>query len=560
MRGHDRGWFWSLVAIVVGMLMVAAPASAQTGLVGAPVATCVARVQPGDTPSAMLRATGRYDCTTLQTDFGPGDYWARSAPIAVRGEHVLRMTSLWQQAVTIWAIYGDGHVVRRRLDGRALADTIQLGAIPELALETREAPLVRLLWRVEGAANLRGIVLGVRLATPAQSRSSNLLFAALYGAFGGLCLSLLVYNLALWAAQRHRFQLAYCTMLAMLGCYAFSSSGAFAWAFPGHANNTRLELNYLSLAASAAAALAFARTFFEERVFRGWVGTLIGSASAIIMGSAILFVAASSWNVVLLDRLYAASFLLVVAVSVPILWQAWRRKSDYLRLFAYAWALPILLAAVRVAGNFRILPWSFLLDNSTLVAMAAEALLSSLAIAYRTRLLARERDAALEGEVAALALADHDPLTGLMNRRAFLREAIGRAGEQQLAIVDIDHFKTVNDTLGHDGGDEVLRIMARVLRRAAPPGALVARLGGEEFVMLAAGAAPIAAEALLAAVRAERMPFDVRITASLGIGQGEVGDESDWKRLYRDADQALFTAKAAGRDRARTAPRVAIAA
>ncbi|WP_256926547.1 diguanylate cyclase [Sphingomonas sp. TZW2008] len=542
------------------MLILAAPASAQTGLVGEPVATCVARVQPGDTPRAMLRAAGRYDCTSAQTTFGPGDYWVRSAALSISGDRRLRMASLWQRAVTIWAVYGDGHVAVSRLDGRALAGTIQLGAIAELPLETRGAPLVRLLWRVEDAANLRGVVLGARLATPAQSQSSNLLLAALYGAFGGLCLSLLVYNVALWAAQRHRFQLAYCTMLAMLGCYAFSSSGAFAWVFPGYANNIRLELNYLTLAASAAAALAFARTFFEQRVLRGWLSVLISSASAIIMGSAILFVAASSWNVVLLDRLYAASFLLVIAVSVPVLWQAWRRKSDYLRLFAYAWALPILLAAVRVAGNFHLLAWSFLLDNSTLAAMAAEALLSSLAIAYRTRLLARERDAALEGEVAALALADHDPLTGLMNRRAFLREAIGRAGEQQLVIVDIDHFKTVNDTLGHDGGDEVLRIMARVLRRAAPHSALVARLGGEEFALLSQAGASVEADALLAAIRAERMPFDIGVTASLGIGEGCVRDEAEWKRLYRGADQALFIAKAAGRDRARVAPPVAIAA
>ena len=144
------------------------------------------------------------------------------------------------------------------------------------------------------------------------------------------------------------------------------------------------------------------------------------------------------------------------------------------------------------------------------------------AIAYRTRLL-----------------ADRDPLTGLLNRRAFLREAIGRAGKQQLVILDIDHFKRVNETLGHDGGDEVLRIIARVLRGAAPDHALVARLGGEEFAVLAP-VGRIALERVLDAVRAARMPFDLRVTASLGAAVGSLGAETDWKRLYRDADQALF--------------------
>ncbi|MFX7784946.1 diguanylate cyclase, partial [Acinetobacter baumannii] len=80
-------------------------------------------------------------------------------------------------------------------------------------------------------------------------------------------------------------------------------------------------------------------------------------------------------------------------------------------------------------------------------------LISSVGIAYRIRLLGRERDEARAQELAARALADIDPLTGLLNRRAFLHRAIGRPGAQTLLILDIDHFKAVNETIGHDGGD-----------------------------------------------------------------------------------------------------------
>ena len=559
MRVRGQRWMAWLIAALA--LLVGLPAAAQTGLAGAPVAVCVTRVQPGDTPATMLAApAARFDCTTRQGRFGPGDYWVRSAPLDLTGPHAIRSASLWQRSATLWATYADGHVAAVSYDDHAITRALQLGAMVELALDTRAAPLTRLLWRIDGAANIRAIVLAPHLATPAQSAHTNLVLATLYGAFGGLCLALLVYNLALWAAQRHRFQLAYCAMVLALAIYAFSSSGALAWLFPDVANTMRLRINYLALAASAVGAIAFARTFFEPRVFHGWLSHMVVVVGIAVLGSALLFVTAAPAQLVLFDRLYALSFLLLTVMTGPMLLQAWRRRSNYLWLFAYAWALPVMLAAVRVAANFQLFAWSFLLDNSTLGAMAAEALLSSLAIAYRTRLLTRERDEAREQEGAARQLADCDPLTGLLNRRAFLRDAIGRAPERQLVLVDIDHFKTVNDTLGHDGGDEVLRVVARVLRQCAAEGALVARLGGEEFALLAPAGRPIAPEHLLDAIRSQRMPFDLRVTASLGIANGTLAAESDWNRLYRAADQALYAAKAAGRDRARTTPLVALAA
>src|SRR3546814_13395812 len=115
---------------------------------------------------------------------------------------------------------------------------------------------------------------------------------------------------------------------------------------------------------------------------------------------------------------------------IPIMWRAWRMKSNYLWLFAVAWAMPIAFAGARLANSFDLVAWHFWIDNSTIASMAIEAMLSSVAIAYRIRLLSRARDTAIRQDVAARALADPDPLTGLLNRRAFLRAAIGRAGPQ----------------------------------------------------------------------------------------------------------------------------------
>ena len=142
-------------------------------------------------------------------------------------------------------------------------------------------------------------------------------------------------------------------------------------------------------------------------------------------------------------------------------------------------------------------------------------------------------------------------MTGLLNRRAFLDRAIGRRTQQVLLLIDIDHFKSVNDRLGHEAGDRVLVAVAEAIRSSQPSRSLAVRLGGEEFAMLIprSDASRFSAETLLAAVRAGTMPQGIRVTVSIGMSEGQLGTEGDWKRLYRLADAALYRAKADGRDR-----------
>jgi diguanylate cyclase (GGDEF)-like protein len=126
-------------------------------------------------------------------------------------------------------------------------------------------------------------------------------------------------------------------------------------------------------------------------------------------------------------------------------------------------------------------------------------------------------------------------------------------------LADIDHFKRINDTLGHDDGDEVLRIFARTLGAAVGPDMLVARIGGEEFALLADAERAPDPETLLARLRTTGYPSGLTVTASLGLCTGPIADESDWRRLYREADEALFAAKHAGRDRACWGPPIVAA-
>ncbi|MGB3773141.1 MAG: GGDEF domain-containing protein [Rhodococcus sp. (in: high G+C Gram-positive bacteria)] len=157
-------------------------------------------------------------------------------------------------------------------------------------------------------------------------------------------------------------------------------------------------------------------------------------------------------------------------------------------------------------------------------------------------------------------LANTDPLTGLLNRRgmlprveSLLDEASRSGNAVVVSLIDVDHFKAVNDTRGHAEGDVVLTTVADAISRCVPQEAVVARLGGEEFLVLGSSVSVAGLE--------ERVLNSVRascdVTVSIGIAQSHVvaddrsgsNAESTLDRLTFSADGALYAAKTAGRDR-----------
>jgi len=545
------------LAIVFGVCLLPAHALAQAGPVGLPISACVLRDAPGLAAAKLFRTPQRFDCTTPQVRFGDGDFWLMSQPLNVTAgvnRLAVRSATVWQHAMTLHALFADGTIVSIRSDDNAATRNLRLGAIFQRWLPWREAPVVRLLWHVEGVSNLRGLLLAPTLATGGEVSRSDTHLAALYAGIAGACTALLLFNLGLAYALRHRYMRFYCLMMVSLIAYVATSSGALAWAVPDLANTLRMKLNYALLALIGISALAFLRNFFEQGVMTARLRWISVISSVAVGVPAVGIVAIAPVWLHVLDTAYALGFLLLLGSVVPILVNAWRQHSAFLPFFTLAWAVPLTLAVVRVIWGMVGGRYNFWLDNSSVLSMTLEALLSSLAIGHRVLLLARERDEAREQEIAARLLADTDPLTGLLNRRAFLRGAIGREGDFTLLIVDLDHFKRVNETIGHDGGDEVLRIFARTLRQSLPADTLTARLGGEEFAVVTGANAEALAEHILDRLRNARMPFDIQVTASIGTCTGPLLREADWKALYRSADSALYEAKAAGRDRTRGAP------
>jgi hypothetical protein len=396
------------------------------------------------------------DCSQPQNRYGPGDFLVqlRFAPVAEDAGDplVLRTTSVWQNGARLHFRYADGAEQTLDYTSANASRFMTIGAIFEFPVPSRAATLEGVFVETRGSGNLRGVLLRPQLMKRSESYRLRLGLTVLYSAFAGLALALVVYNLSLWAAMRHRFQLYYCAMVTAMGGYALSSSGFLLIALPWLDNNLRLRINYVLLALAGVMALQFIRHFFGERALGPRLGRAISLLAGGGMASGLLFAVLAPWRIVLLDRFYFVAMLAMLLLVPAVLIQAWRARSPYLAMFIFAWCTPFFTSLMRGLHGFNLIGYSIWLDNGNLIAMSIEALLSAILVTARLRELSSERDDALAGEQIARRLASTDALTGLLNRRAFLDLAIGRPGRHRLMLVDIDEFKQVNDRLGHERG------------------------------------------------------------------------------------------------------------
>lgn len=187
-------------------------------------------------------------------------------------------------------------------------------------------------------------------------------------------------------------------------------------------------------------------------------------------------------------------------------------------------------------------------------ALISQSLSAVLMVAIGLTLLAK---LVLEIMAAQRMESEIDILSGLLNRRGFDRQVErlfsgGQDGQHAVILCDLDHFKQINDTHGHQAGDTVIEAFGRRLRLCAPEGAVAGRLGGEEFALFLPDTGADAAVQLAQKLRLETMslhdlPSSIAVTASFGVAS--VAPGSGLTEAFRQADQALYRAKNAGRNR-----------
>ncbi|HEV3371412.1 MAG TPA: GGDEF domain-containing protein [Xanthobacteraceae bacterium] len=213
-----------------------------------------------------------------------------------------------------------------------------------------------------------------------------------------------------------------------------------------------------------------------------------------------------------------------------------------------------------------LLPWlaaGQLVDSVWLVAMTFEALLFTISIAFILLAMAKER-----AEFRLRAAANVDSLTGIANRRSFLQDGADLTKRHAanpcpvaVLLIDLDHFKSINDQFGHAVGDRVLQIFARTAQENIKPPDLIGRLGGEEFavVLYDVGHERAAARAELIRTAFAEAADEVDgypVAATLSIGMVFCRSLSlDLPDLLVQADEALYDAKERGRNRVEVASR-----
>ena len=406
------------------------------------------------------------------------------------------------------------------------------------------------------------------------------------GLYYGIVLALLFYNLVLWIMLRDPGYGWYLLHTGAFGLVLFTLNGyGFEYFWPNWPWLADASVP-LSICLALIGMQQFSRSFLELKD-RWPIGNMISLA---LIGFFVLLGIASFWlpystATPLASRMVLLGVIWIIVAAVVMLRRGYKPAS----LFLLAWSFFLLGTAAFTLLAFGILPSNFWTQNGVQIGSALEMLLLSLALGARYAGLRNEnirivqqaneqlersvidRTKQLRTAMAQLGEANvqlreysqRDPLTGVYNRRHF-REAFGQALEARkdhgrslaLLLLDLDHFKRINDTYGHLAGDDCLHFAARSMEDVVGPrGGLVARFGGEEFVAVLPGTDSQEALQVAEAVRLriQQSPVStgghsIRLSASIGVHTVQNGHHATPEDVIRIADEALYRAKDDGRN------------
>lgn len=374
-----------------------------------------------------------------------------------------------------------------------------------------------------------------------------------YGVVYGFLFALMAYNAILYASLRGARYISYAFYLAMFVIMNIAYTGhGYAWLWP-ESTVWQQWSNPLLMFVYGASGLLFAIRFLDLGVYfpRARKAVLAYCATfGALLGAAVL--AGSQTYALLASFTFVFLFTGIMLALGVIAVRAGQKPARY---FLIAAAVAMAGAVLTTLATWGFIPhnaWSF---RAVEIGMLFDATLLALALAYQFRVGQEER-------LRAERLAQLDPLTGLNNRRAFYdmtaplwSNSIRHRDDASVMLLDIDLFKQINDTHGHAHGDAVLKTLAGVLKQSVRQGDVLARWGGEEFIVLlpqtSLHEATALAERLRAAVADVRVPGDAgatTVTASVGVAQRE-DHQPTLDALIAAADECLFQSKQHGRNR-----------
>ena len=382
----------------------------------------------------------------------------------------------------------------------------------------------------------------------ARKRGATYGYGFVYGFLAALC----IYNLLLFTGLGERTHLYYSlALLIFIVCNLGYTGHGLAYFWPGQLGFQNYVI-LVSMLLYSVIAWVFASRFLDLPEHAPRVNRTLQWAS---IGGLVLMLAA----VLMQDHLLAARLAFVFmgsSVFVTFLLgilavRQGHAAGRYFLAATFSGALGLAMTVFAVWGKIPFTPLTF---HAVELGFIVEATLLALALAYQMRVYQRESRHAQD-------LARLDPLTGLHNRRAFLEAAqtwssAAKRGKRPLSLImmDIDHFKQINDRHGHQTGDNVLLAIADLLKKHGRSSDVLARWGGEEFMLLLTetdlNQATSYAQRLRQAIAEIRVPTQggiVSLTASFGVT--EHPSEQPLLESLNVADTLLYQAKGSGRNR-----------
>ena len=413
------------------------------------------------------------------------------------------------------------------------------------------------------------------------------------GVYGGIILGLVLYNLILFGAIGERAYLYYSLYVLTFGSVWIARTGFFFQYLWPHHPLVESEAPFYFVVLAIIFSSLFVRQFLATREQSEWVDRTLRTIvlfTVALCGLRIVGVRGASTLLLAVDGLVTTIFF--AAVGVLFLLRGYRPA----RFFLAAWGLQLFGNLLYILAFLRFMPFNFVTYNAAQIGSGLESILLAFALADRVNLLKREKEEKqlqytrelqeqvtqrteeLTSAVEKLKTASiTDPLTGLSNRRHVdsaiqpwiaelqrerIRNTPGIARRYlALCLADLDHFKLINDEMGHAVGDKVLQAAANALRQNVRATAILARWGGEEFLILdhVTGREEdlLMAERLRRAIVEECQTIFLQIGRTVSLSLGVVRypfsvaypELLNWDHCLALADHALYSAKRAGRNR-----------
>lgn len=533
-----------------------------------PIGKQLVYIQEQDKKLTLAQAIEKFDRLqgksiandSLSLGIGVQPVWLKATVFNERSEQTFRLAieTPWLDYIDTYLVES-GEVAKHIQGGDGYAYKDRPMPYRYYAFETQFSPgQTDIYIRIESVGPM---AIPVHLMEVNDARARDILFSYEYGFLYGIIIALVLYNLVLYILIRKPEYGLYSLYLFGFVVNSLSYTGQLHTVFtPDYGPYFQDWMDIFLMVTYSVFGLHFARILLATKEyaprlesFTFWVATII--PAGMLFGALI--------NNLQLSMLLA--FILntnFVFLFIALGYQALKAKVDSAIIFVISSVTAATCICISTAAVFGLLPLNNFTFKLIEIGMAFEAVLLAVLLAQRFRVAQNEK-------IIAENWARTDELTGLNNRRGFSEVAdkiwasiIRQQRDVSLLILDIDKFKSINDTYGHHGGDIVLAEIANRIEKTARKSDVVARWGGEEFIVLLPETPCSSAYKQAERIRQiiANQPFDINgrrvdVTASIGIiGSTNhiVGNQSlqelDLEHLINKADEAMYTAKSSGRN------------